>query len=234
MNDTMISLKGPDMNKTILEKKRVSVPIDSKEVELNTKSNRFYDTFKKLQTLNQHLELNVPQPSFKYDRKKEDAPKTAEFQQQQKQVMHKADKLHTITEYLKNSYMKPRNYFDFNEVKDHKFLISDKVSSQKKSEYHCRVTNDWKDFTQSMNKSFFDNNKLYIKSMADYKSKNIRQRGDFSMSMNYANADSKEKVHLKPKLHIMPSSQEKKESNTHHGSAPDLADEASVETFGKE
>ena len=48
----MISMKGPDMNTTILEKKRVSVPIDSKETELNTKSNRFFDTFKKLQTLN--------------------------------------------------------------------------------------------------------------------------------------------------------------------------------------
>ena len=71
--------------------------------------------------------------------------------------------------------MKPRNYFDFNEVKDHRFLLNEKVSSQKKSEYHGRVTTDWKDFTTTMNKGFFDNNKMYIKSMADYRMRNKHQ-----------------------------------------------------------
>jgi hypothetical protein len=82
----------------------------------------------------------------------------------------KDEKLKTITEFLKaGDNDQAKVYFTIADAKDTTLINSSGISSQRKSEYQCILTNEWDGYMKDLNKDFFDNNKLYIKSMQDYK-----------------------------------------------------------------
>lgn len=65
------------------------------------------------------------------------------------------------------------------DLKDQKMVIGDKLTNEQKTEYQCKVNNEWGQYMNNVKDGFFDNNKMYIKTMHEYRTKNgIRNKRD--------------------------------------------------------
>lgn len=138
-------------------------------------SNRFMDTFAKIQNINKDLELNLQKPKKILIARQE---KGSKGMQNTIRQSSQDDLLSPIEEFLYKKELEPEKkvFLQRYDMLDRREMNKEKFSDEQIANYRCKVTDEWQSYVNTLNKDFFDNNKLYIKSMQDYKVKNYKPK----------------------------------------------------------